>query len=93
LEKIHDRERGTQGPSNIKIVASIACEIKIHIFLTGDQWILSKFEPNIHIPRTAWSAARSQKLLKKKGHYFWTKLAILGADRRELERIDIVDSM
>jgi len=66
LETIYDRERGTQGPRNIKIVASIACEIKIHIFLTDDQWIVSKFEPNIHIPRTAWSAARSQKLLKKR---------------------------
>jgi len=30
----------------------------------------------------------------EKSHYFWTKFDILGADRRELERIDIVvDSM
>jgi len=74
LETIHNRERQTKGPRNIKTVDSMTCEIKIHIFLTDDQWILSKFEPNIHISRTVWSPARSQKLLKKTKTLFLDKI-------------------
>jgi len=94
LETIHDRECQTKGPRNKKRLLQQLVKSKIHIFLTDIQWILSKFEPNILFLGLLGHQLAVKKILKKKIIISGQNLTyILGADRREQERIDIVDSM